>query len=197
MTLPARRRATLDDFLEQANRGRAVELIDGEIVQKVAPKPEHGTTQLAIGDVLGPFRRRPGGPHGPGGWWLMTETEILYSNGDVFRHDASGFRRELHPERPAGFPDRARPDWVCEILSPSTARTDLVLKQRLLYRDGVPHYWVLDPEHETLVVYRHGPDGYVNVLSAGVGDVVRAEPFEAVEVDVADLFGHEGDPPPA
>lgn len=65
------------------------------------------------------------------------------------------------------------------------------LEQRVLHHEGVPHTWILDPEHATLVVYRHSPDGYVNVLSAGRGDLVRAEPFEAVELDVGDLFGEE------
>lgn len=86
---------------------------------------------------------------------------------------------------------RARADWVCEILSPSTARIDFVLEQRVLHHEGVPHTWILDPEHATLVVDRQGPDGYVNVLSAGIGDIVRAEPFEAVELDVGDLFREE------
>jgi Uma2 family endonuclease len=191
VTLPVERRATLDDFLEQAARGRAVELINGEVLEKAAPSPGHGATQFQLAGGLAAFGRKPGGPRGPGGWWLMTETEVAYGTGDVFRHDALGFRRDAHAERPTGFPLRARPDWVCEILSPSTARIDLVLKQRVLHHEGVPHYWILDPEHATLVVYRHGPDGYVNVLSAGIGDVVRAEPFEAVELDVGDLFGEE------
>ena len=75
------------------------------------------------------------------------------------------------------------------MLSRSTARYDVVKKQRTLHRHGVPYYWLIDPEHQTLVVYRHGPDGYVNLLSAGPGDVVRAEPFDAIEIEVAELLG--------
>ncbi len=120
----------------------------------------------------------------------MVEVEVLYEkDGNVFRHDVLGFRRDLHAARPTGMPVRVRPDWVCEILSPSTARYDILQKQRTLHAHGVPHYWILDPEHETLTVLRHTETAYLRVLDAGVGDVVRAEPFEAVEISVAELLG--------
>jgi Uma2 family endonuclease len=89
------------------------------------------------------------------------------------------------------MPVRVRPDWVCEILSPSTARYDIVQKQRTLHAHLVPHYWILDPEHETLTVLRYAEAAYLRVLDAGLGDVVRAEPFEAVEIAVSELSGKE------
>jgi Uma2 family endonuclease len=85
------------------------------------------------------------------------------------------------------------PDWACEILSVSTARIDLVKKHRTLHAHGVGHYWIIDPEHETLTIHRHHPDGYVTAATGGVGDVVRAEPFDGLELDVGELFGHERD----
>lgn len=122
----------------------------------------------------------------------MTEVEVLYAETqEVFRHDALGFRRDRVPQRPEGMPVAERPDWVCEILSTSTARVDLVKKQRTLHQHGVPHYWLVDPENQTLMVLRHAEGGHLNVQSAGVGDVVRAEPFDSVEIDVAELFGAE------
>ena len=71
-----------------------------------------------------------------------------------------------------------RPDWVCEVLSPSNASNDLGKKLNAYHRAGVPHYWIVDTEHETLVVYRSTGEGYVVALSAGRREVVRAEPFE-------------------
>ncbi|MDQ3033294.1 MAG: Uma2 family endonuclease [Myxococcota bacterium] len=193
MTSPrAKHRATLDDLAAERDRGLAVELIEGEIVQKAAPLPAHGGAQMKLGELLGGFHRRTGGPRGPGGWWIMSEVEIAYPRTDeIFRHDALGFRRESRPERPEGMPVRARPDWVAEILSPSTGRYDVVKKQRTLHLHGVPHYWIVDPEHETLTVLRHAGEAYLSILSAGVGDVVRAEPFEVVEISISDLFGHD------
>jgi Uma2 family endonuclease len=89
-----------------------------------------------------------------------------------------------------------RPPAECEpwrgILSRSTARYDIAQKQRALHAHGVPHYWILDPEHETLTVLRYADTAYLRVLDAGIGDVVRAEPVDAIEISVAELFGkHE------
>lgn len=189
--MPARAvtRATVGDLVALLERGEPAELIDGEIVRRVQPQPRHGDAQFGLAAALSPFRRR-GGPGGPHGWWLMTEVEVLYERtSEVFRHDALGFRRERVAERPDTMPVQERPDWVCEILSTSTARIDLVKKQRTLQHHGVPHYWLLDPENRTLMVLRLSEGGYLNVLNAGAGDVVRAEPFEAVEIDVAEIFG--------
>ncbi len=192
MTASARRPSTLDDLALLRDRGLSVELIDGEIVHKAVPKPEHGAAQTKFGAILDPFNRKTGGPRGPGGWWIMSEVEVFYPNRkEAYRHDVIGFRRERFSSRPTGVPVRERADWVSEILSPSTARYDIVQKQRTLHAHGVPYYWIVDPEHETLMVLKHAPDAYMNILNAGVGDVVRAEPFEAVELDVGELFGHD------
>ena len=189
----ARARASLEELGRLRDRGAAVELIDGEIVHRAMARPEHGSAQMKLGGLLDGFNRGSGGPRGPGGWWLMTEVDVLYEKTDeVFRHDVLGFRRESCPARPAGVPVTVRPDWVCEVLSASTARYDLVKKHRTLHRHGVPHYWIVDPEHETLTVQRWHADGYVTAITGAAGDVIRAEPFAAVELDVGELFGHGG-----
>jgi Uma2 family endonuclease len=102
-----------------------------------------------------------------------------------------GWRRERVPVRPRGRPIRVRPDWVCEVLSVSNASTDLGSKLFAYYRAGVPHYWIADPEHETLTVYRRSSSGYVVAASAGRRDRISAEPFEAVELAVALMSGGE------
>src|SRR5579859_1762630 len=178
MSTPVRRRnATLEDVARLRDEGHAVELVEGEIVHKALPSPGHGSAQAKIAAILDPFHRR-GGPKGPGGWWIMTEVEVLYAKtNEIFRHDACGFRRDRHASRPEGPPIRERADWACEVLSPTNARRDIVQKQRTLHRHEAPHYWIVDPEHEILSVLRWTPDGYAHVLDAGVGDVLRAEPF--------------------
>jgi len=187
-----KKRATLDELRRLADEGHRVELIDGEIVYKMGAKMPHGITQVHLGSVLHPFNRKPGGSGGPGGWWIVSEVSILYAKTEeVYQHDLSGFRREHMPDPPKDWPVRVRPDWACEILSRSTARYDVVKKQRTMYLHGVPHYWIVDPEHETLTVLRHGPEAYLQILTAAVGDVVRAEPFGEIEISVAELFGKE------
>lgn len=170
----------------------AVEFVNGEIVEKAAPTFEHGDIQsAAVSVVRGAFARRGGGG-APGGWWIASEVDIEIGS-NVFRPDLAGWRRDRLAVRPAGRPVRERPDWVCEILSPSTARRDLVEKSRALQVAGVPHYWILDPEREVLTVYRNIGTAWVVALTAGAGEVVRAEPFDAIEMAVSVLFGHDPD----
>lgn len=172
------------------------ELILGTITRKAAPSFEHGDSQSALSQALkGPFHRRPGGPGGPGGWWIATEVDVWFDDANVLRPDLVGWRRDHLPERPSGRPVRARPDWVGEVLSPSTARRDLWEKANILHAAGVPHYWLLDPERQTLTVCQRAERGWLIALVAGPGDRVRAEPFEAIELAVGALFGLEEDTP--
>jgi Uma2 family endonuclease len=168
-----------------------VEVVNGNVVEKAAPTAEHGDAQSFLAALIKlPFQRKPGSG-GPGGWWILTEVEVEFETHEVYRPDIAGWKRERVAERPKGRPIRTRPDWVCEVLSPSTAKNDLVDKLRTLHRCQVPHYWIADPEHETLTVLRWTPDGYLTALTAKRGDRVRAEPFEAIELDVGMVFGDE------
>src|SRR5690606_5912195 len=144
-----------------------------ELVDKAAPSPEHGSAQVGLSGVLFGFRGpRGGGPRGPGGWWLMSEVEVSYEAHEVYRHDLVGWRRERVPAPLRGRPVEVRPDWVCEILSPSNAANDTVRKQRVLHRHRVPHYWLLDPIERTLRVLRFTDQGYLEVLSATADETV-------------------------
>jgi Uma2 family endonuclease len=163
------------------------EVVRGELVRKASPSFEHSATQGAISGVLFGFRGRSR-PGRMGGWWLGAEAEIELETHDVFQPDVAGWRIDRVPERPRGKPVRTTPDWVCEVLSPSTMRRDLGHKLRTYHRAGIGHYWVAEPIGEVLSVYRWHETGYVLVLSASPGDVVRAEPFDAIDIDVADLF---------
>jgi Uma2 family endonuclease len=106
--------------------------------------------------------------------------------------DVLGWRRENCPERPTATPVRVRQDWVCEVISPSHAKDDTVRKLRLYQAVAIANYWIVDPRDATLSVMRWSQAGYVTVLVAERTEVVRVEPFEAVELNLATLFG--GDP---
>lgn len=86
-----------------------------------------------------------------------------------------------------------RPDWVCEMLSPSNEKRDLIDKLHVLQLAGVPHYWIGNPTDKTLVVHRWERNGYLIVLTAAPGDIVRAEPFEAIELHLDVVFGDADD----
>jgi Uma2 family endonuclease len=184
--LPESQLATAADLLALPS-DRPAEVVAGVIVEKAAPSYEHGDAQSSLAELLKPpFQRGRGGP---GGWWIATEVEIELETHEVYRPDLVGWRRDRVPERPRGRPIRVRPDWVTEVLSTSNAETDLGKKLLCYHRAGIPHYWIVDPEHEVLTVYRWGNEGYVVLLTAGRKDTVRAAPFEEVELEIAQLFG--------
>jgi Uma2 family endonuclease len=185
--------ASLSDFWALPEGERFHELVDGELIQKASPTGEHGDAQAGIVGAVRPHYQRRSGGSEPGGWWIATEVEVLLDTGDVVRPDVLGWRRDRCPSRPTGTPVRQRPDWVCEVVSPSNANDDTVRKLRLYHRAEISHYWVADPRDSTLTVMRHHPEGYVTILRAERHETVRAEPFEAVTIFVGSLFGD--DPP--
>lgn len=191
---PVRRHgATEEDFWAIPEEQRFHELIDGELTEKAAPSGRHGDASAGIiGSVRVPFQRRSGAG-GPGGWWIQNEVEVRLATGTIVRPDVVGWRRERCPERPTGTPVTILPDWICEIVSPSNAKHDTIKKLRLYHRNAIAHYWLVDSREETLTVMRYTTEGYLTVLTAERGEVVRAEPFDAIELAVGTLFGD--DPP--
>lgn len=165
------------------------EVVSGEIVQKASPSMRHGVVQANLVGYLFPFQRRRGG--GGGGWWLVPECTIELDCHEVYQPDIAGWRVERLPTVPNEFPVRLPPDWVSEVLSPSTAGRDLSAKRRGYHRAKVMHYWIVDPFNQTLSVLRWRESEYALIQAAGPGEVMRAEPFEAVELDVSALLGFD------
>lgn len=185
--------ATVADLLAIPEEQRFHEIIGGELVRKAMPTFEHGDAQSALVSRLkGPFQRRPGGDL-PGGWWICTEVEIELAPQHVYRPDVVGWRRDRAQDRPSGTPILLRPDWICEVLSPSNPGSDRVRKLNHYHQFKVPHYWIVDPMEESLSVFRWMAEGYLLVRAAGRDERVHAEPFEAVELPVGALFGDEDD----
>lgn len=187
----ARPQLTVEEFLAQSADGR-VELIRGTLVEKAAPTEEHSRAQSGIDRRVGErFARKPGG-HWPGGWWFYVELDLRFAQ-EILRPDLCGFRRERLKERPAGRPVTIAPDWVCEVLSPSTAKTDRVEKLQTYFAAGVAHYWLLDPIEESLEVLRRTDLAYALVQTAHRGQRLKPEPFDALEFSVDELLGNDVD----
>ena len=127
--------------------------------------------------------RRPGGPGGPGGWWILYEPE-LHLGADVLVPDLAGWRHERMPAIPNAPYVELAPDWVCEVLSPTTGRIDRIRKMPIYAREQVAHLWLVDPGLRTLEIYRLEAQRWVVVATHGGDEVVRAEPFDAVEIDL-------------
>lgn len=168
--------------------GHRFELVRGTLIEKAAPTFEHGLAQSGVDRTVGSRFGRRGGPGGPGGWWFLVELDVLLGE-DVLRPDVCGFRRERLAEKPRQRPLPLAPDWVCEVLSPSTASSDRVDKLQVYFRAGVPHYWLLDPVEGTLEVYRRTDLAYALVQTAKRGQRVNPEPFESETFEVDELLG--------
>jgi len=184
------KKLTVDDLYARGEDVRE-ELIHGEILRKALPSPVHQSHEGALLVWAGRRFNRANGGRWPGGWRIFTEIHTVYDRHEVFCHDLAGWRRDrLDPRSPQWV--RVRPDWVCEVLSPSHEKRDLIDKLGVMYAAGVPDYWVIDYEEKILFMYQHGSTGYV-VSTVGTGAVIRARPFEAVELRTAVLFGDEDD----
>lgn len=183
-----RRRATYDDLC-QVPDDKVAEILDGELIVTPRPALRHARASSGIGGHLwGPFQ---GGRGGPGGWWILDEPE-LHLIDDVVVPDLAGWRRERLPAVPDTAYMTLAPDWVCEVISPTTERMDRSRKMRIYAREGVTHLWLLDPLVRTLEVLRLEGARWVLLGTHSDTDVVRVEPFEAIEIELTTLWP---DPP--
>lgn len=172
--------ATLAD-LDALPPGVKGELIDGVLYTQARPRPVHQDALGAIHtDLDGPFRRGRGGP---GGWWILVEPGIATDGAPEFSPDIAGWRRARLPRLPETRFDIV-PDWICEILSPSNRRYDMVTKRRFYARIGVGFLWYLDLEGPNLAVSRLADGHWLELGVYGPGDKIRAEPFDSIELDI-------------
>lgn len=182
--VPAKRPATYED-LAKVPEHLVAEIIDGELVTSPRPSARHAVAASALGaDLHGAFGRGRGGP---GGWVILDEPE-LHIVDQVIVPDIAGWRRERMPEVPDAAYFELPPDWVCEVLSPSTAKLDKTRKRHHYARARVAHLWFVEPAAQTLEVFRLEGETWRLVLTAAGEEKVRAEPFDAVEIELGPLW---------
>jgi Uma2 family endonuclease len=194
MSGPAKKRATYADLCAVPERYVA-EIIGGELRALPRPAPRHARAASKLGERLG--GAFDSGRSGPGGWWIFDEPELHLPSGDVLVPDVAGWRVERMAELPDAAYFELPPDWVCEILSPSTAAEDRADKMPRYAGVGVAHAWLVDPLVRTLEVFRL-ERGRWTLLATHKGDaIVRAEPFDAVELELGALWGPPARPAPS
>lgn len=169
------------------------EIVDGELYASPRPSLPHASVaSILSGDLVPPFYRGRGGP---GGWIILFEPE-LHLGRDVVVPDLAGWRRARLPEVPDAPFLTLAPDWICEVLSPSTARLDRLKKMHSYAEHEVEFAWLLDPAARTLEIFRRRETQWLLTAVRGGGNAVRAEPFEAIELDLAGLFEPDRAPLP-
>jgi Uma2 family endonuclease len=192
VTKPARRAATYEDLLA-VPEPLVAEILFGHLVTHPRPAPRHSLTASRLGTILGaPFDLGVGGP---GGWVFFDEPEV-HLGAHVVVPDLAAW----HQERLSSFPDTAwietAPDWVCEVLSPSTESYDRGDKRRIYAEAGVSHVWHINPVLRMLEAYElsHGKWVLLDVYS---GDAqVTAAPFAEISFSL-DFLWSLGLPPSA
>ena len=185
MAEAARKRATYAD-LARVPPNLVAEIIGGTLRTHPRPSPPHARAAARLTMRLG--RAFDDGLDGPGGWWILDEPEVHLLGDEVVVPDLAGWRLERMPKLPETAWFDVVPDWICEVLSPSTAAGDRADKMPLYASAGVAHVWLVDPVLQTLEAYRR-VDGDWMLCGTFRGDArVRAEPFDAVELELAALW---------
>ena len=178
------RRATYQDVLD-APPHVVAEVMSGTLHTQPRPASRHAWASSGIGAKINPpFNYGDGGP---GGWWIVFEPE-LHLGDDIVVPDLAGWRRENMPTYPDAAYFGVAPDWVCEVLSPSTRRFDQNEKRPLYAREGVAHLWFVDPDARTLEVFELS-DGHWVLLATLADDApVSQPPFDAITFSLDALW---------
>jgi Uma2 family endonuclease len=163
------------------------EIINGELYVMPRPRPRHSRGIGFLGHHLG--GRFDYDEDGPGGWWIVPEPGIELPNSPEVSPDLAGWRRERMPALPPeDEPFRLVPDWVCEILSPSNARYDTLVKSPYYASIGVGWFWLVDSRSQTIEVRELQGGAWVvrGVFSRETN--ARIPPFGAVELPLHRLW---------
>ncbi|PIE19512.1 MAG: hypothetical protein CSA65_02375 [Proteobacteria bacterium] len=184
--LGAKTKSTYELLFELPDALRG-EIINGQLRASPRPSGPHALASSRLGgDLERPYGRGRGGP---GGWWILDEPEIHFVlDEEVLVPDLAGWRRERLPEIPEGHKFTVAPDWVCEVLSPSSKSSDREEKMPIYAHYGVGYLWLVDPKTKTLEAYRLGEGSYATLGIHRDDDVVAVAPFEAVTLHLRDLW---------
>jgi Uma2 family endonuclease len=189
MLNPAQKHATYAD-LEAVPSNLVAEILGGELVTHPRPAPRHNIASSSLTSELSPpFQKGRGGEGG----WIFADKPELHLGFDVVVPDIAGWRRE----RLTSVPDTAcfetAPDWVCEILSPSTENYDRGIKRQIYADAGVSYFWIVDPRSQLLEAFKLQEKKWVLIGTVIAGQEVSIEPFNAISFPLSVLFPF--DPP--
>jgi Uma2 family endonuclease len=184
------KRATYDDVLS-APENKVAEILDGELFLSPRPSPRHLVAAARLGGLLVPFDEQHGSP---GGWWILDEPE-LHLGDHVVVPDLAGWRRERMPAMPDAAFFALAPDWVCEVLSPSTERIDRGRKLGIYATADVAHAWFVNPVEQTVEVLRLVDGAWRIVVVCSGSELARLEPFDAVDLPLGRLWVESPAPP--
>ena len=181
----SRVRLTYDDFVLFPDDGQRHELIDGEHYVTPSPNMKH---QAVLGNLYFLIRSHLEGQ--PSGRAFMAPFDVVFTDFDVVEPDLLYMSRERAADILTPKHVRGTPELVLEIGSPSTRKRDETIKRRLYERAGVLEYWFVDPDVDTVRIYRRAGEGFARAmeLAREADDVLTTPLLPGLEMSLAQIF---------
>lgn len=145
---------TYEDYLLFPDDGKRHELIDGDHFVTPAPMTKHQRISQNLSGLLYAYVTEA-----RAGQIFCAPTDVVLSEFDIVQPDLlfiSADRLSIITDNNIQGP----PDLVVEILSESSRKTDEIIKRKLYQRHHILEYWIIDPELETVKIYRLSDQGY-------------------------------------
>ncbi|MBV5273188.1 MAG: Uma2 family endonuclease [Lamprocystis purpurea] len=178
---------TLYEQLESLPEGVTGEILNGQLYTHPRPVSRHIRAATRLDRILGRYFDED--DEDPSGWWIFPEPELHFiHNTEVDVPDLAGWRRERMPDWPEGHRFTVVPDWVCEVLSKSTAKTDREVKMPIYAHFGVAYAWLIDPRARTLEAYALDAGAWRDIGRFAGAEPVSVAPFETVTIDLGKIW---------
>ncbi len=173
-----------EDYLLFPDDGKRHELIDGEHLMSPTPFTTHQRVSGNLFAALYNFLKK-----NKIGKVFSAPCDIIFSDTDIVQPDLLFISAE-HTSIITEKNIQGAPDFVIEIISPSTRKTDEVIKRKLYEQYGVGEYWVVDPELEVIKVYRRVNNRYERIaeLSKEANDVLSTPYLSSWTMPLSEVF---------
>jgi Uma2 family endonuclease len=180
---PFDRPATYDDLVGLPG-GVVGEILDGQLHASPSPALQEAAAAVTLGRIL---LRPAGRDEDPDPWQILPEPE-LHLGADILVPRLAGWRASRLRDLPDTPYFSLPPDWVCEIRS-SGAASFRARKMAIYAVERVSHAWLIDPLAQ-MIEARRLEDGRWASVATHVGhEIVHLEPFEAIDLPLALLWG--------
>lgn len=134
--------------IEMLPEGERAELIDGEMFMMAPPMTVHQRILVKLIFEIETYIRK-----NEGNCELLPAPFGVYIKKDNRNYVEPDISVICHGDRLDEKGCHGAPDWIIEIVSPSSKKMDYVRKTVLYREAGVREYWVVDPDKETITVY--------------------------------------------
>ncbi len=175
---------TYDDYLKLPEEpGFRFEILEGILVKEPSPTTQHQRVLRELGRQLMTFFD----DYDPEGEIFFAPLDVTLTPVNVLQPDilfVSGERRDIMLEERIDGPC----DLVVEIMSPANRRKDRLQKMEIYRKAGIPHYWLADPEENTLEAFELREGSYALVAAGGPGDKFAHPGFPGLELDLDRIF---------